>query len=293
MLALILADGLFAYLWGSINLGVSQFHLPLKLCYLPVDGGLQPVKVAQRWPGHIELWSREPVGELASRLQCIGCKPSMQEGQGLLSVACPHGNLYHIRQAPSGFDPRGTHPSGSGTLCAMPRVVHYVRPGAAAPLHEFWSQMMGATCELAPSLKHEQCVVRFGTGQTLVFDERSDAPAADAYERDEHAAVHLCVYVDTLDGFKETFDACEAAGLLYANPRFAASPPWFGNALSWEDCEACGQFRIKDLGRKLGGQLSDGKGGAKCTTALVLELEIRSILHRSYPLKRSRRRPRE
>ena len=58
-------------------------------------------------------------------------------------------------------------------------------------------------------------------------------------------------------------------------PGLARSPPQFGNALTWEEVEACGQFRIKDLG---------GGGHSKEAAALVLELEIRSPKHVSCPL---------
>ena len=79
-------------------------------------------------------------------------------------------------------------------------------------------------------------------------------------------------------GFEACFRACEAAGLLYANPVFARSPPQFGNALTWDEVAACGQFRIKDLG---------GGGSSGEAAALVLEVEIRSPAHVSCPLGKS------
>ena len=135
-----------------VNLGASQFHLLLQY-----NGAEGPSKVtaAQKWSGHIELWTREPVRAVAQRLQKIGSDPSVKEpagGQPMLAVECPWGNDFLIRQAPAGFDPmlHGSHPSGSGTLIALTRCVHLVRPGAAASLHAFWKDMMGATCELTP-----------------------------------------------------------------------------------------------------------------------------------------------
>jgi hypothetical protein len=259
-----------------LNLGASQLHLPTKLCHADDDGGVQPVRVAQRWPGHIELWCREPLAAPEARLRALGRSPSLPDPH-TLEVTCPHGTRYWLRRAPPSFEPSGAHPSGSGTLVGMPRVVHSVRPGAAAPLRAFWQRVLGAESELAPRAGGcaPACVVHFRTGQELVFEEAADAPMADAYDHDEAASVHLCVYVDGAAAFRRAFDACEAEQLLYANPRFAASPPWFGNAIEWREVEACGQFRIKDLARDAAG-----------VPALVLELEVRSPSHRSCPLSR-------
>lgn len=94
---------------------------------------------------------------------------------------------------------------------------------------------------------------------------------------------------DTISAFREAFHACDVAGLIFANPRFAGGPPEFGNAMSWEQVEACGQFRIKDLGRGgsddgIGiGSGSHDSGGA----ALVLEVEVRSVMHCSCPMTRA------
>jgi hypothetical protein len=121
-----------------------------------------------------------------------------------------------------------------------------------------------------------------------------DAPAADAYEREEASAYHLCVYIDHMDRFRESFSACEALGVLYANQRFANSPPEFGNAMEWELARTCGQFRIKDMGpagasAEAAVDVSDGSGGAVSGggAALVLELEVRSVMHKSCPLSRA------
>ena len=132
-----------------------------------------------------------------------------------------------------------------------------------------------------------------------------DAPRADAYDCDEASAYHIAVYIDHVDAFRNAFSACEAMGCLYANPRFAKSPPEFGNAMEWELVESCGQFRIKDLGRPADAasavDISDGEGrGATSNAAagaagdaagggaaLVLEVEIRSLTHRSCPLTRA------
>ena len=131
-----------------------------------------------------------------------------------------------------------------------------------------------------------------------------DAPAADAYDHDEASAYHLAVYCDHMDGFQLAFSACEAMGALYANPRFAAAPPEFGNAMEWGKVQACGQFRIKNLGRRapppppadaaavdvfdaVRGDASGEGAVARSDAALVLEVEVRSVNHKSCPLTRA------
>ena len=285
-----------------VNVGVSQFHLLLK--YSAVDA-IKPVTAAQVWSGSIELWTKESLDVTESRLKGLEKLDVHLErpSKDCLKVRCPWGNQFVLREEIPPFNKSwGSHPSGSGTLASMPRVVHYVRPGAASRLHAFWTTTMGAACELQPSGTPArwsafdaqrddpqasaasdgasdgllQCVVHFNTEpQQLVFAESRSAPSHDAYEHSEAVAYHICVYHPDEEGFRACFDACDAAGLLYANPVFARSPPQFGNALTWEAVEACGQFRIKDLG---------GGGHSKEAAALVLELEIRSPKHVSCPL---------
>jgi catechol 2,3-dioxygenase-like lactoylglutathione lyase family enzyme len=276
-----------------VNAGASQFHLLLQYRYVE---GPQKVTVPQVWSGHIELWSREQLSAICTRLTRLGHDASV-EGDGVpgsnpwLVAHCPWGNKFIVRTAPAGFDPavHGAHPSGSAGLIAITRAVHIVPHGAAARLHGFWSGVMGASSEVvvrggsetagAASSSSSHCIVRCTNGQQLIFDERADASTADAYDHDESRAYHICVYVDSLEAFGEAFRRCQDLGLLYANPRFAASPPHFGNALSWSEVESCGQFRIKDL-RHAGGDAPDA-------AALVLEIEIRSVAHRSCPLSRA------
>lgn len=279
-----------------VNMGVSQFHLLLQ--YSTVEA-IKPVTAAQCWAGEIELWTTEPLGEIEERLKKLDFQPE-RPSDDCLKVQCPWGNHFLLREESPVHGGRtwGSHPSGSGTLSSMPRVVHAVPPGAASRLQAFWTDIMGASdVELMPSGTpaawdgvegvegHQpaadgltQCVVRFGTEpQQLVFAERHTAPPFDAYLRSESAAYHICVYVDDAASFKSVFRKCEESGLLYANPVYARSPPQFGNALSWEEAEQCGQFRIKDLG---------GGGSTGEAPALVLEMEIRSPKHVSCPLGR-------
>lgn len=275
-----------------VNLGVSQFHLLLQ--YSAADA-IKPVTAAQQWAGEIELWTNEPLDATEKRLKSLDFQPK-RSGDDSLTVCCPWGNRFIVRQESPSYSATawGSHPSGSNSLTSMPRVVHYVPPGAASRLNSFWTTTMGASTELLPAgtpaqwQKAEQandqpdaeglmqCVVYFGTEpQHLVFIESHAAPPFDAYLRSEAAAYHICVYVDDAKSFEACFKRCEAAGLLYANPVFARSPPQFGNALTWDAAEACGQFRIKDMG---------GGGSTGEAAALVLEMEIRSPKHVSCPL---------
>ena len=171
-----------------VNLGASQFHLLLKSSFAD---GVQPVTVAQVWAGHMELWSRDPLEDVQKRLTEVGSTWAREEaspasgGNPHLLCTCPWGNRFIVRTAPSGFDAaaHGSHPGGSGSLVALTRCVQHVRPGAAAPLHAFWTTALRAKCELIEGKRpdgaaHAHCVVRFNSGQQLIFDEREVRPRA-------------------------------------------------------------------------------------------------------------------
>ena len=122
-----------------------------------------------------------------------------------------------------------------------------------------------------------RCTVCFESGQRLVFEEREDAPPHDAYDADPALAeYHLALYLPTAAAFQGAFDAAAAAGLLFANPRFEGGPPEFASALTWEEAEEAGQFRVKDLRGPAAGD----------EVGLVLELEVRAPTHVSCPLGR-------
>ena len=278
-----------------VNVGASQFHLLLQYSYAD---GVVPVKVAQVWSGHIELWSRESLHAIKERMDKNGSECMIKErgpgGMPFLLCSCPWGNKYIVRTAPSGFNPtlHGAHPGGSASLIAMTRVVHLVPVGLAKSLYQFWTDTMDGNCELVEhppppdggddGVPKAHCIVRFASGQQLIFDEKDDAPPANAYDLDEACAYHIALYIDHVDAFAKAFEQCETEGRLYANPRFAASPPEFGNAMSWDAVETCGQFRIKDLseGRERPAAPSPPDG-------FVLEVEVRSVSHRSCPLTRA------
>ena len=250
-----------------VNVGSSQFHLLLT----PKEG-------PQLWPGHIELWTSEPLDELHARLQRggHGSSPEGNEADPQLLVTCPWGNAFVVRAVPERFAVCGSHPGGYGALVAIPRMVHPVVPGAAKVLREYWSSALGCDAELAPMGRGTElvfCVVSFASGQQLVFEEWDDAPVADAYDTLAEAQYHICIYLDA-SAFEAGFRAAEASRSLYANPRFAQSPPEFGNAMSWEEAAACGQFRVKDL-----------RARPEAAAALALEVEVRSTSHVSCPFQ--------
>ena len=258
-----------------VNVGCSQFHLLLRGSVL----GMEPIDHAQVWAGHIELWTSEPLERLHARLPHCS-ELGTDEGAvfdadaPVLRCSCPWGNRFVVRSALPSFSPAGAHPGGCGTLVAMPRLVHPLRPGAAQHLAAFWRDVLG--CDA-----HEtggSCVVPFASGQQLVFEEHDDAPPHDAYDTapDARAEYHLALYVPTAEAFRAAYERAEAAGLLFANPRFQGGPIEFASPMSWEEAERGGQFRVKEL---------RGPGAADAV-GLVLELEVRSPTHVSCPLER-------
>ena len=281
--------------------------------------------VAQVWRGHIEMWTREALPRVCQRLteQCRQVIMPMIEARQLdwtgsvelpellddlngqrLLCHCPHGNTLLVRRVPPSYYiyAHGSHPGGIGGLVALTRLVHIVRPGTAAPLQAFWSHvLMASRCELVerppvgdgPPTAH--AMVRFSSGQQLIFDERvpvagsnEAALAPDAHDSDAAYAYHICVYLDSVDAFRTTFDACERAAVVFANPALDASPPEEGNARCWAEAEAAGQFRIKDMLTALpdDDEQPVNPDGSR-PVALVLEVAVRSVAHRNCPLPRA------
>lgn len=284
---------------------------------------------AQVWQGHIELWTREPLPTLRARLtqECQRViTPLLEEHQlppveppellddlngPRLLVHDPHGNTLLVRRVPPSYYmyAHGSHPGGIGGLVACTRLVHVVRVGAAAPLHAFWSRVLGALrCELVqrppvgdgPSTAH--AVVRFSSGQQIIFDERvrddegaavgltaARFPlAADAHDTDASAAYHVCIYLDSVDAFRAAFDACERAAVVFADPALEGQPLGEGDATTWEEAEAAGQFRVKDMLMALPDEGEEGaEPEAEREVALVLEVAVRSVAHKACPLPRA------
>ena len=257
-----------------VNIGASQLHLRHQH---DAPDGPKPVAASQ-WGGRLELWSREPLEAIATRLQAVGHKPSISVdggGNKLLSVDCPWGNDFVVRTAPAGFDPslHGAHPGGNGALIALTRAVRIVQPGVASRLHAFFAEVFGAKCELAPHGDEPptaHCLVRFNSGQQLIFDERPSAPDAA-----DDCKLALCI--DTLPAYQAAFAACERADAVAASAES-------GGVVTWAEAEASGSFSLAALGRTLA---ADDAAGAASPAALVLETEIRSVQHPACPLTRA------
>lgn len=269
-----------------VNAGASQFHLPTQLSVEKAE----PVTVPQVWPGVITLWTTEDLWSVQTRLLGqVGAEAEIKmdpmlwpgrvqhSGEAELHACCPWGNRFVLRRVPPGFAVAGRHAGGHGALVAMPSVMLEVKPGAAAVIADFYSRILccAAACEQGPV--GEMCTVTFDQGQTLVFKETEAAPPADAYDRDEASAYHVCVYLPTEDAFARAFGRASAANLLFVNQRFQGGPPEFASAATWDEALRCGQFRVKDVVDESSGAL-----------ALVLEHEVRSPAHKSCPRKRHR-----
>ena len=297
-----------------INIGASQWHLLHSASRPDATPPGVPMRTPQIWPGMLELWTTEPLPKLHMRLARVHATcpppgpppigddeiawrfglagrwplvPTLSPSGDRLLCACPFGNRLEVREAPAAFAPEGSHPGGVGNLVALRRLVCPIRPGAAAAVADFFSRVLGCPAALllgGDDVYEEdgdgdeegappRCVVTFASGQTATFIECADAPPADAYEVDEPKhGYHLALYVDSHAAFGKAFVAAAAAGCLFSNPRFEGGPPQFSNAMTYELALECGQFRVRDV--------RDGAGAL----VLMLELEIRSPRHVSWPL---------
>ena len=288
-----------------VNAGASQFHLLHSMSPMIAIPPGKPMKVPQRWPGLIRLWTTERLADVHRRLlsqlpQHAHTKataapvlddsiavaygidgrwpeqPCLSADGARLLCACPWGNRYEIQRSPNGYEAEGTHPGGSGGLVAMRSLVHPVRPGHATSVAAFFERVLDCPAVLETDTGHSalSCTIVFASGQQLRFIETADSPSPMAYSHDEPTAgYHLAFYAASHDAFGEAFRRSQAAGALYLNPRFEGGPPEFGNAMSYELAMSCGQFRVRDLCHPNTGHLG-----------LMLELEVRSPRHISCPL---------
>ena len=252
-------------------MGASQLHLPFRASVAKNE----PVEVAQIWPGEVVLWTKEALDVVCARLAdvCPFAAPYLRPGgtEEELSCTCPWGNCFVLRRAPAGFAIVGEHAGGSAGLVAMHTVTMPVPTGTAEAIGRFYSLVLGCVARFA---KAGCCEVAFEGQQTLRFEESADAPPVDAYDRNEAAAYHICIYLASDAAFSAAFERARAANLLFINPRFEGGPPEFASAATWEEASACGQFRLKDMV-----DVSTGSLG------LVLEHEVRTPKHKSCPRK--------
>ena len=220
-----------------------------------------------------------------------------------LRVRGPFGNAFVLRAAPAQLTgaalaaSAGAHPGGSRAplgLVALARATHAVRPACAARVAAFYRDVLGVPC----ACEGGRAVVAFGRDdgdasnadtwpharawppQQLVFEERDDAPAADAYDKDNDAkGYHVCLYLASHDAFVAAFKRAARVGAVYVNPRFEGGGKkgnkGMASAATLEDAVASAQFRVKDL--------KDPRSGV---LGLVLEHEVRSPRHAACPFAR-------
>jgi len=246
---------------------------------------------------------------------------------GSLRVVCPWGNSYVLTKCSASVKSSAMsfkgHPGGSSAIVGMPSATHVCPPGSAKKIATFYREILGCRPQVdtffsfvinalqvipiagltgqSSGLFACKIVFRLTNGaptQFLMFEESDTAPPFDLYDNDVSAAYHVCVYYHTHEAFEASLRRAAVAGLLYVNPNFQGGrapfhriiltfwllgPPEFASARTVEEgsslysgmgfkscrCSA-GQFRIKNLG-----------GG------LILEHEIRSPFHKSWPLASS------
>ncbi|CBJ27429.1 conserved unknown protein [Ectocarpus siliculosus] len=212
------------------------------------------------------------------------------------------------------LDPRGGRlpnvPAGGQGSSSLGLGISYVsfrvRPGTAAGIARFYRELFGAeaqemggggsgdgdggggsssgedvcsvtqegdsgkglrcsTATEADKRRGTAAVVRVGPVQHLAFVEEED----EALLQQEYDGHHICVYLPE-EGFRRSFEEAERRGLVFVNPRRN-----FGKADTLEKALEEKQYRIKDLVDPATGELLH-----------VLEHEIRSISHPSYPVAR-------
>lgn len=267
-----------------VNMGVSQLHLPYKKSIV----NREPVDTAQVWRGRVCLVTEEDLAvvrdrALANKASSATLTEASSTSHASLRVVCPWGNSYVLTKcSPSVKSSAMTfkgHAGGSASVVGMSGAVHMCPPGSAKKIAAFYRDILGCRPQVIPSTSLTgqssglfacKIVFRLTNGaptQSLVFEECETAPAFDLYDKDASAAYHVCVYYHTHEAFEASLRRAAVAGLLYVNPVFQGGSPEFSSARTVEEGCSVGQYRVKDLG-----------GG------LVLEHEIRSPLHKSWPL---------
>lgn len=295
----------------AVNYGISQLHLVCRPEDLSNEAstlfteafGKKPVVSTPRprpLAGHIEMWTREPLEEVAARLAQLlpeDAQPTVVDGpDARLLCTCPWGNRLLIRHAPESFDFRGELPGGHGSLAAISRAVLAVPRGAALGVRNFFVMTIGSMCEYKtagpPEAQIAYCVAHFGSGQQVVFEERDDdddeidepSSSSNTLEQEGEATegelesarkqavrparTHLCIYLQSREAFRSAFMACGTAGCLLTG----------GEA--WEHAERSHRFIAR---------LQGSCTGKSPVVPSRIELEIRSITHPLCPQGTGRR----
>ena len=246
----------------TLNIGASQLRF-------------EPCRVAPSygpgWEPVLEFWTTEALEALHHRIG-TECPSFIDEATCLrCHDSCASAGLV-VRPAPPGLmeDPEGSHPGGSGSLISLTRVAYAVPLQAASMLHDLFASVFalsGSDVLLGEdSCSRECCTIRFASGQELVFAEVTEGRPSDCspscHDATSHRAPALALgcYVDSLDGFREAYEAA----CRFGDCRVAAHP---SAGTGWAEAHTRGLFRLIPRDTNL-------------------QIEVRSLAHPACPLPR-------
>ena len=242
---------------ANVNVGDSQIRF-LDSC----EGADAESDEPKPWAGHLELWTREPLGQLLERLQRWEFPPlpnlidHSADGDPRILCTCPWGNKLVVRPAHQAHEVRGEPPGGSGVLVAISRVVCAVPTGTTRAIHAFWISILGCAADhrSLPGGLIAFTIAHIGSGQQLVFEERRDeadededtpapkstalapvpteddvaAPPASAGRSPSQMAI---VYIQSREAFRTAYMS-------------AASKHLLDGAQTWSEVETASEFRV-------------------------------------------------
>lgn len=191
-------------------------------------------RLAQAWPGHFYVW----VADLKQTLQsCIALQSKLGEhiiekvvcnqDESIPNLIVLHDpsnfNTFVVNQAPKrkliekmrkvcGFDPAGPAVKAPN-LVAVIEAVHFVAPGTAAAIAQFYRHFLGA----AAGPRRDGYTVHFSLGpvlqQTLTFIDSDDIKP---YQEDALPGLmaEICIYATTLEKYQAAFQTCYEAGIV-------------------------------------------------------------------------------
>lgn len=271
-----------------INLGLSQFHLPL-------------TATAQRLPGVIELATSEPLPTLAARLASVQARSQHRsvsaittvDGDGedgasqCLEVVGPFGNCFRVFAAKEdevlAQRSAGTHPGGTHLMVRLRSVRLRCPLHSTLAVRAFYEELLFTPVHLAPGQPGlgkgaQTATVLFRSGQKIVFEEDPAFLQARPYDVDESQRFHVAVYLESEEQFEAAFERSEPLDLHFINPRFQGGPIEFASAASLQEARAAHQFRLKNMPKNI------CKQGCAWDVAFQFEHEVRSPEHVSFPL---------
>ena len=247
---------------------LCQFHTasPLHEAAIASEG-------PQVWRGIITIaYQHDQLHAAIQRLKALVAQPPLSRTKCAIrpaddglsyEVSCPYGNRFVLKvaspreaQALSPSSGAGRPGSAASKALGFTSLALPCARGSSASIGKFYSRCFSWPVTLS------RCGVEMWGGpggvQKLEFFE-VDGPLP-AYTGD-----HFCVYVSDL---QQTFEQCDAAGIVWVNPRFTH----LDESRTWHDCERYKQFRLL--------RLVDESG----LTIQEQEHEIRMVTHPSYPL---------